>query len=189
MGYGFDNRASPVISPRRATDRLSIRYPAGIRTRCKWRVQNAHASRIGEKHEGFQIDARKQQRQRTATNPDDAIIGTYLKHKNVTGYYEREARAVWAHYKHITDGKALKDASRDDGRKLVDYFDKQNLRSATIQKKAGWLTAAVNLAIDETKLKFNPFSSVVPDRNDKERRLPLSGDAGSSQLVLHALTD
>jgi integrase len=120
------------------------------------------------------IVRREEQRQRTASNPDDALIETYLKHKNVTGYYEREARAVWALYKQLTNGKPLKDASRDDGRKLVDYYEKQDLKSATIQKKIGWLTAAVNLAIDEAKLKFNPFSSVVPERDDKQRRLPLS---------------
>jgi integrase len=117
---------------------------------------------------------REEQRKRTATSPDDALIETYLKHKNVTGYYEREARAVWALYKQLTNGKPLKDASRDDGRKLVDYYEKQDLKSATIQKKIGWLTAAVNLAIDEARLKFNPFSSIVPERDDKQRRLPLS---------------
>jgi integrase len=120
------------------------------------------------------IVRREVQRQRTATNADDALIETYLKHKNVTGYYEREARAVWALYKQLTNGKPLKDASRDDGRKLIDYYEKQDLKSATIQKKIGWLTAAVNLAIDEAKLKFNPFSSIVPERDDKQRRLPLS---------------
>ena len=120
------------------------------------------------------IMRREEQRQRTATSPDDALIETYLKHKNVTGYYEREARAVWALYKQLTNGKPLKDASRDDGRKLVDYYEKQDLKSATIQKKIGWLTAAVNLAIDEARLKFNPFSSIVPERDDKQRRLPLS---------------
>jgi integrase len=117
---------------------------------------------------------REEQRQRTATSADDALIETYLKHKNITGYYEREARAVWALYKQLTDGKPLKDANRDDGRKLVSYYEKQDLKSATIQKKVGWLTAAVNLAIDEAKLKFNPFSSIVPERDDKQRRLPLS---------------
>src|SRR6266436_5724975 len=120
------------------------------------------------------IVRREEQRKRTATNADDALIEIYLKHKNVTGYYEREARAVWALYKQLTNGKPLKDASRDDGRKLVDYYEKQNLKSATIQKKIGWLTAAVNLAIDEARLKFNPFSSIVPERDDKQRRLPLS---------------
>jgi integrase len=120
------------------------------------------------------IVRREEQRRRTATNADDALIETYLKHKNVSGYYEREARAVWTLYKQLTNGKPLKDASRDDGRKLVGYYEKQDLKSATIQKKIGWLTAAVNLAIDEAKLKFNPFSSIVPERDDKQRRLPLS---------------
>ena len=120
------------------------------------------------------IVRREEQRKRTATNADDALIETYLKHKNVTGYFEREARAVWALYKQLTNGKPLKDASRDDGRKLVDYYEKQDLKSATIQKKIGWLNAAVNLAIDEAILKFNPFSSIVPERDDKQRRLPLS---------------
>src|SRR2546429_5556864 len=58
------------------------------------------------------IMRRDDQRQRTATSADDALIETYLKHKNVTGYFEREARAVWALYKQLTNGKPLKDASR-----------------------------------------------------------------------------
>jgi hypothetical protein len=41
-------------------------------------------------------------------NGDDAIIETYLRHANVTGYYEREARAVWALYKQLADNKPLK---------------------------------------------------------------------------------
>ena len=120
------------------------------------------------------IVRREEQRQRTATSPDDALIETYLKHKNVTGYYERDARAVWALYKQLTNAKPLKDASRDDGRKLVDFYEKQDLKSATIQKKVGWLTAAANLAIDEARLKFNPFSSIVRERDDGQRRLPLN---------------
>ena len=94
---------------------------------------------------------REEQIQRTAASPDDALIETYLKHKNVTGYYEREARAVWALYKQLTNGKPLKDASRDEGRNLVVYYEKQDLKSATIQKLR-----------------------IVPERDDKQRRLPLN---------------
>src|SRR6266566_2037949 len=47
-------------------------------------------------------------------------------------------------------------------------------KSDTIEKKIGWLNAMVNLAIKEGRLKFNPFASVVPKRDDKQRRLPLS---------------
>jgi integrase len=107
-------------------------------------------------------------------NSDDAIFETYLRHANVTGYYEREARAVWALYRQLTDSHPLKDATRDDGRKVVEYFENQNIKSATIKKKVGWLTAAVNLAIKEGRLTFNPFSSIVPKRDDKQTRLPLN---------------
>ena len=36
------------------------------------------------------------------------------------------------------------------------------------------MTAACNLAIKEGRLKFNPFTSIVPKRDDKQRRLPLT---------------
>jgi integrase len=107
-------------------------------------------------------------------NGDDAILETYLKHANITGHFEREARNVWVLYKTLTNSKPLKDADRDDGRKLVAHFDGKGLKSATIAKKIGWLTAACNLAIKEGRLKFNPFASIVPKRDDKQRRLPLT---------------
>jgi integrase len=116
----------------------------------------------------------QQHRIARTTNSDDGLIETYLKHKNLAKYFEREARTVWELYKQLTNSKPLKDSTRDDGRKLVEYFEKQNLKSASIQKKVGWLIAACNLAIDEGKLTFNPFSKIVRDRNDKQRRLPLS---------------
>ena len=106
-------------------------------------------------------------------NGDDAILETYLKHANISGYFEREARTVWGLFRSLCD-KPLKDADRDDGRKLVAYFESRGLKSATIAKKVGWLTAACNLAIKEGRLKFNPFASIVPGRNDGVRRLPLS---------------
>jgi len=105
-------------------------------------------------------------------NSDDAIFETYLQHANVTGYYEREARTVWTLFKSLCD-KPLKDATRDDGRKVVQHFESQGLRSASIRKKIVWLNAAVNLAIKESKLTFNPFSGIVPKRDDEEKRLPL----------------
>jgi site-specific recombinase XerC len=67
----------------------------------------------------------------------------------------------------------LKDATRDDSRKLVAHFEAQGLKSASIRKKIGWLVAAVNLAIREGRLRFNPFVSIVPKRGDKLTRLPL----------------
>jgi integrase len=123
-------------------------------------------------------------------NGDDAILETYLKHASITGHFENEARTVWALFKTLTNGVAIKDATRDDGRKLVAHFEAQELKSATIQKKIGWLTSAVNLAIKEGKLKFNPFSSIVPDRDDAEKRLPLDdADMKECKRNLDKLSD
>jgi integrase len=114
-------------------------------------------------------------------NADDEILETYLQHRKITGYIEREARVVWSLYKTLTDGKPLKAATRDDGRKLVTHFESQGLKSATIEKKIAWPNAAVNLAIKEGKLTFNPFSSIVPRLKDKAVRLPLA-DADMKEI-------
>jgi integrase len=105
---------------------------------------------------------------------DDAILEVYLKQNGIIGHFENEARNVWALYRTLTEGKPLRDADRDDGRKLVAHFDAKGLRTATIRKKIAWLNAAVNLAIKESKLKFNPFSAIVPEREDATERKPLS---------------
>jgi hypothetical protein len=117
---------------------------------------------------------------------DDAILETYIQHKGVTGYYEREARVVWASFRSLCN-KPLKDCSRDDGRLLVAHYQAQGLKAASIRKKLMWLNAAVNLAINERrdsdplKLKFNPFASIVPNPKPgepgaSEKRFPLDDD-------------
>jgi integrase len=126
---------------------------------------------IGEQMFSFPEETKAEARPKP--DESDLILETYLKHANVTGFYEREARAAWALYKQLTNNKPLKNATRDDGRKLVQYFVTKGNKSASIRKKIGWLNAAVNLAIDEGNLKFNPFSKIVPKRDDGQRRLPL----------------
>jgi integrase len=109
-----------------------------------------------------------------AKNGDDAILETYIKHAKLAARFAREAREMWALYKTLTDSKPLKNADRADGRKLVAHFESQELKRATIQKKIGWLTSAVNLAIkegrdgDKDRLTFNPFSSIIPKADDGE---------------------
>jgi integrase len=52
------------------------------------------------------------------------------------------------------------------------------------------LNAAVNLAMDDEKLKFNPFSGVVPKRDDKQKRLPLTeADVKEAKRNLGKLDD
>jgi integrase len=109
-------------------------------------------------------------------NGDDAILETYLRHANVTGYYAREARDTFALFKTLTDSKPLKECTREDGRKLVTHFAAQGLKRASIAKKIGWLKAACHLAIEEGPLRFDPFTGIVPKGDDAERRLPLNDD-------------
>jgi integrase len=107
---------------------------------------------------------------------DDAVIDTYLDHRGIKGYDRREAETVWALFKTLTNSKPLKDCDRNDGRLLVKRFQDDGNKRATIVKKVGWLRAAVQLAIDEDKegkLKFNPFSNVVPEGADELERKPL----------------
>jgi integrase len=107
-------------------------------------------------------------------NGDDAILATYLSHRNIAGRFRQEAEATWAIYKKLTNSKPLKDATRDDGRLLVKHFADARNKTATIAKKLGWLRAAVELAIDEGKLTFNPFAKIVAEGDDELRRKPLT---------------
>jgi hypothetical protein len=89
-------------------------------------------------------------------NGDDSLIEIYIAHRNITGYKAKECRDTWALYKALV-GKPLKEATREDGRKMVAHYQGQGLKSRSIRKRLMWLTAAVNLAIDEGHLRFNPF--------------------------------
>jgi integrase len=121
---------------------------------------------------------------------DDAILDTYLDHRNITGYARSEAETVWAKFKELTDNKALKDCTRDDGRKLAQYYKDAGNKSATIIKKVSWLRAAVELAIDEGKMKFNAFRNIVPKGDDELRRKPLSdADMKACEMNLGALSE
>lgn len=121
-------------------------------------------------------------------NSDDALFQTYLDHggkkkAGVHGYFRREAEAVWALFKRLTNNKPLKDCTRDDGRKLVAHFQAEGLKNATIQKKIIWLNSAVNFALKEGRFQsINPFSGIAPKgEDDEQERLPLN-DADISQL-------
>src|SRR4029079_26383 len=112
------------------------------------------------------------------SHPDDAIMETYIKHTNQPEHRAREAREMWRLFRTVV-GKPLRDCTREDGRAVVAYLDDQANeppKSATLRRRMVPLVAAVNLAIDEGKLKFNPFSAVVPDRKDEDERAPFDDD-------------
>jgi integrase len=104
---------------------------------------------------------------------DDKIMNTYFTARNITARKRSEAEDVLLRYKTLI-GKPFKDATRDDGRKLAEYFKETGNKSATVAKKVGYLRAAVEIAIDEGKLTFNPFRNVVPEGKDELKRKPLS---------------
>jgi integrase len=124
---------------------------------------------VDERMIGVTEEARARIKPKTA---DDAILDTYIAQRSITGYNEREAHDVWTLFKRLTDNKPLKDCNRDDGRKLVAHFVDKKLALKTIEKKVAWLNAMTNLAIEEGKLKFNPFSSIIPteSKEDKKKR-------------------
>jgi integrase len=105
-------------------------------------------------------------------NGDDVLLETYIKHNGIDGLRERQARDIWHIFRTVVK-KPLKQCTRDDGRAIIAHLEEQaggEIKSATLRRKMVPLVATVNLAIDEGKLTFNPFSGVVPDRDDEDER-------------------
>lgn len=130
---------------------------------------------------------------RKAKSGDDMILETYLarggrRKAGVHGFFRREAESVWAMFKSLTGGKALRECTPDDGHLLVEHYRAEGLKNATIAKKLTWLRSAVNLAIREGRFKtINPFSGIAPDPDDdKAKRLRL--DEPDVTLCMHSLT-
>lgn len=160
-------------------DTLFIRLPDGTRT------QEPNAATFEPYHvfdPGAPFDTVWRGDQQKAIKPkkapdtsgDIVHLERWIAHKNIGGYLEREARSVWALFRQLTGNKALAECDRDDGRRLARHLLDGGNKTATATKKVGHLCAAVNLAMAEGKLKFNPFSNVVPKLNDSERREPLT---------------
>lgn len=106
---------------------------------------------------------------------DDKLLEAYLEHNGITGPPEKQARNLWHILKEVVD-KPLAKMTREDGRDIIKHLEKQaggKIKRATLRRTLVPLVAAVNLAIDEGKLTFNPFSGVVGDRgedSDKRKR-------------------
>jgi integrase len=107
---------------------------------------------------------------------DDALFQTYIdsgarKGRGLDGYPRKEAQAVWDLFRTLTDGKSLKECTRDDGRLLVAHYTAEGLSYPSMQKKIMWLSAMVEFSIAERKLSMlNPFSGIVPQRTPQEKQ-------------------
>ena len=115
---------------------------------------------------------------------DDALLETYIKHTGIgpaapgsrQSTRESQARDIWHIFKTVVK-KPITKCTRDDGRDIIAHLEASGVsKSATLRRRMVPLVATVNLAIDEGKLTFNPFSGVVPDRNDEKEREAFSDD-------------
>jgi hypothetical protein len=67
---------------------------------------------------------------------DDKVLETYITHRKLTGYIEREARDVWMLFKTLTNNKPLKNCDRDDGRKLSPILRSKGLTVLRLRKRS-----------------------------------------------------
>ena len=125
-------------------------------------------------------------------NSDDALLETYIKHNGIDGLRERQARDIWHIFRTVVN-KPLKQCTRDDGRAIIAYLEEQageEIKSATLRRRMVPLVATVNLAIEEGKLTFNPFSGVVPKRDDEDERDAFTeDDMALMRANLHRLSE
>ena len=121
---------------------------------------------------------------------DDDLLETYIKHNGISGLREKQARDIWHIFKTVVN-KPIAKCTRDDGRAIVAYLEKDGeVKSATLRRTLVPLVATVNLAIDEGKVTFNPFSGVVPVRDDEDERAAFSdADMTLIRANLHLLDD
>lgn len=107
---------------------------------------------------------------RPVKSDDDALLELYIEHNGLTGLREKQARDIWHIFRTVVN-KPIAKCTRDDGRAIIRHLEKDGeIKSATLRRRMVPLVATVNLAIDEGKLTFNPFSGVVPDRDDEDER-------------------
>ncbi|HEV2603569.1 MAG TPA: hypothetical protein VGU24_07920 [Microvirga sp.] len=109
-------------------------------------------------------------------NSDEQILEAWIAQRNINPRMADEARKVLGTFRTVSGGKSFANATRDDGRELANHYFKQGLKSGTVIKKVGFLNWAVNIAIEDGKLKHNPFSKVVADKKDAEKPLPLDDE-------------
>jgi integrase len=135
-------------------------------------------------------DAAKARPTPATKNDDDDLLETYLWHNGISGLREKQARDIWHVFKTVVN-KPIAKCTRDDGRAIIAHLEKDGeVKSATLRRTLVPLVATVNLAIDEGKLTFNPFSGVVPVRDDEDERAAFSdADMKVIRENLHLLDD
>jgi len=109
-------------------------------------------------------------------HPDSNVIEDWISQRGLNKHLANEAREVWRQLIKILNGRRLSNCTREHAKQLVRVLQEEGNKSSTVDKKVGHLRAAVNLAIQENRMKSNPFNNVVPKIDDKLDRQPLSDD-------------
>ena len=95
---------------------------------------------------------------------------------------ERDCRQTYALFREVCPGKTFVTATYEDGVALSKHMYGQDLKYATVNKKVGWLRAAINVALlpkhcsKYPKLKLNCFTNVVAYRDDATEKVALDDD-------------
>src|SRR4051812_17754265 len=124
----------------------------------------------------FRFDPKPDKDQRPSKpDLDDAVLSAWVAHRKLGKSVESDARQAMKLFRTICQ-KPLTACTRVDGKKLVTLLEESGNKDKTVAKKIGYLSAAVNLAIDDEHLTVNPFSKVIPKITDETERLPLSDE-------------
>jgi integrase len=157
------------------TELLFVADDGSITTRPNERVQNV-SFRVPPEQWKELFGHVQANTDRSRFGRDEQLIESYIQHAGLKAHNAQEARSTFSIYKEVV-GKPLARAGRDDGRKLARHLcEELGNKSATVEKKVGWLRAAVNMAIEDKRLTFNPFEKVVAKADDRMKKLPLSED-------------
>ena len=129
--------------------------------------------------ERAELGAMNKQAERVLKKPvqdvDVDIMETYYTHAALNDVQKGQAKAVFEDFKRVCGGKRFADCDRSDGRKLATFYISMGNKSATVRRKLGYLSAAINVEAENRnpRVRFNPFLKVVPKLHDKVRRTPL----------------
>lgn len=105
--------------------------------------------------------------------PND-IITSWVKENNVSARIAKDGRRTYEQFISFIKGKDISDCNRTEVKLFANYLSDNGMKSATVAKKLSFLRAACNIAVDDNKMKSNPFVRIPLRKDDSLQRLPLS---------------
>lgn len=113
-------------------------------------------------------------RAENSAKPTNDIITDWVKENNVSPRAAKDGKRTLEQFVFYTKGKSVANCSRTEVKQFANHLLASGIKSATVAKKISLLRAACNIAIDNGKLKDNPFVRIPLKSNDSLQRVPLS---------------